>query len=333
MTLDTVPLGRTGMAITRTGLGCWAMGGGGWAWGWGAQDDAVSVATIQHAVDLGVNWIDTAAEYGLGHAEEVVGRALRDIPEGSRPFVFTKGGLVWDPADRRAPTRGVAAAASLRRECDASLRRLGVERIDLYQLHWPPDDGTPMEEYWGTLLDLRASGKVRAVGLSNFDAPTLEAAEKLGHVETLQPPFSAIDRRAGADVIPWCGEHGTGVIVYSPMQSGLLTGEFSASRVASLPADDWRRASPDFTSGLPANLALSGALQPVADRYGVTRAAIAVAWTLAFPAVTGAIVGARRPSQVDDWIRAASLELTESDLAEIAAAIRATGAGRPASIA
>lgn len=327
MGLPTAALGRTGMEITRVGLGCWAIGGGGWAYGWGAQDDELSVATIQHAVGLGVNWIDTAAEYGLGHAEEVVGRALRTLPASERPYVFTKCGLVWDPSDRSAPTRAVASAASLRRECEDSLRRLGVERIDLYQLHWPPGDGTGVDEYWGTLLELRDSGKVRAIGLSNFDVDGLSAAAALGRVDSLQPPFSAIDRRAAASVIPWCLAHGTGVIVYSPMQSGLLTGAFSASRVAALPDDDWRRSAPDFTSRLSANLALADALEPVAARHGVSRPAAAVAWTLSVPGVTGAIVGARRPGQVDDWIAAASLSLTDGDLTEIAGAIRLTGAG------
>jgi aryl-alcohol dehydrogenase-like predicted oxidoreductase len=327
MGLPVAALGRTGMEITRVGIGCWAIGGGGWAYGWGAQDDDSSVATIQHAVELGVNWIDTAAEYGLGHAESVVGRALRALPAGERPYVFTKCGLAWDPSDRRAPSRAVASAASLRRECDDSLRRLGVEQIDLYQLHWPPEDGTPVDEYWGTLLSLRSSGKVRAIGLSNFDVAGLSVASSLGRVDTLQPPLSLIDRRAASSVIPWCLAEDVGVIVYSPMQSGLLTGAFSASRVASLPDDDWRRSSPDFTERLPANLALSSALEPVASRHGVSRSAVAVAWTLSVPGVTGAIVGARRPSQVDDWIAAGSLSLTPEDLAEIAAAVRSSGAG------
>ncbi len=222
--LPTVSLGSTGLSITRTGFGAWAIGGGGWHFGWGAQDDADSIAAIRHAVECGINWIDTAAAYGLGHSEEVVARALRDIPRSERPYVFTKCGLVWDERDRAAPPRRVGNPASLRREVDASLRRLGVERIDLYQMHWPPDDGTPLADYWGTLLALKAEGKIRAAGLSNHDVRLLEQAERIGHVDTLQPHFSAIARGVAAAELPWCGAHGTGVIVYSPMHSGLLTG-------------------------------------------------------------------------------------------------------------
>jgi aryl-alcohol dehydrogenase-like predicted oxidoreductase len=326
VTLPTQPLGTTGMEITRVGFGAWAIGGSGWKFGWGAQDDAESVAAIRHAVEQGVNWIDTAAVYGLGHSEEVVAQALKDIPEGDRPYVFTKCGLVWDPADRGAPPQRVGAADSIRREVEDSLRRLGVERIDLYQMHWPAEDGAPLDEYWQTLLELRAEGKVRAVGLSNHDVGRLEAAEKLGHVDTLQPPFSAIHRSAAAE-IGWCADHGTGVIVYSPMQSGLLTGAFSRERVANLPEDDWRKRHPDFTTGLDANLALADALAAVAERRGVPTASVAVAWTLAWRGVTGAIVGARRPDQIDGWLPAASLELTSDELDEIAAAIESTGAG------
>ena len=326
--LPTRPLGTTGMHITRVGFGAWAIGGPGWAFAWGPQDDAESIAAIRHAVEQGINWIDTAAAYGLGHSEEVVARALRGIPEPDRPYVFTKGGLVWDEADRTAPPRRVGAPASLRREVEASLRRLGVERIDLYQMHWPAEDGTPLEAYWQVFLDLKAEGKVRAVGLSNHGVKQLEAAERLGHVDSLQPPFSAIRRDAAAGELGWCAQHGTGVIVYSPMQSGLLTGTFSEERAARLPADDWRSRSPDFTGdGLRRNLALADALRPVAERHGVSVAAVAVAWTLAWPQVTGAIVGARRPEQVDGWLPAATLELTGDDLDEIAAAIERTGAG------
>jgi aryl-alcohol dehydrogenase-like predicted oxidoreductase len=217
--------------------------------------------------------------------------------------------------------------AIVRREADASLRRLRVDSIDLYQVHWPPRDyDTPLEEYWLVMAELRASGKVRAIGLSNHGAEQLENAEKIAHVDALQPPFSAIDRRAAAE-IAWADAHATGVIVYSPMQSGLLTGAFSADRVAALPANDWRRTHPNFTTGLDANLALVDALVPVAERHGVSVAAIAVAWTLAWPGVTGAIVGARRPGQVEGWLPAATLRLTEADLGEIADAINSTGAG------
>ena len=327
-TLPMAPLGTTGMRITRVGFGAWAIGGGGWTFAWGNQDDAASIAAIRHAVEHGINWIDTAAVYGLGHSEEIVARALRDIPRDDRPYVFTKAGLVWDERDRAAPPRRVGDPLSLRREVEASLRRLGVERIDLYQMHWPAEDGTALEDYWGTLLQLKGEGKVRAVGLSNHNVAQLDAAERLGHVDSLQPPFSAIHREVAAAEIPWCAAHGTGVIVYSPMQSGLLTGAFSVERATRLGADDWRSRSPDFTGlGLRRNVALADALRPIAERHRATVASVAVAWTLAWPGVTGAIVGARSPAQVDGWIGAASLELTGTDLDDIAAAIRRTGAG------
>ncbi|MFB9833203.1 aldo/keto reductase [Actinoallomurus acaciae] len=324
MALPTKQLGTTDMRITRVGFGAWAIGGGDWAFAWGPQEDAQSVAAIRYAVEQGVNWIDTAAVYGLGHSEEVVAQALKDIPEADRPYVFTKCGLVWDPADRRKPAR--RTGAEIRREVEDSLRRLGVERIDLYQMHRPAEDGTPLEGYWQTLLDLKEQGKIRAAALSNHDLNQLEAAEKVGHVDSLQPPFSAIHRSAAAE-IGWCEAHGTGVIVYSPMQAGLLTGAFSRERVERLPEDDWRRHSPDFTTNLDTNLALADALVPVAKRHQVQPAAVAVAWTLAWSGVTGAIVGARRPDQVDGWLAAADLELTQADLNEIAAAIEETGAG------
>src|SRR5881296_2065377 len=259
-TLPTAPLGTTGMRITRVGFGAWAIGGGGWTFAWGNQDDADSIAAIRHAVERGINWIDTAAVYGLGHSEEIVARALRDIPADDRPFVFTKAGLVWDERDRSAAPRRVGDPLSIRREVEASLRRLDVERIDLYQMHWPAEDGTPLEDYWGTLLQLKEEGKVRAVGLSNHAAAQLNQAERLGHVDTLQPPFSAIRREVAAVELLWCAAHRTGVIVYSPMQSGLLTGAFSLERAAQLGADDWRSRSPDFTGrGLHRNLALADA--------------------------------------------------------------------------
>jgi aryl-alcohol dehydrogenase-like predicted oxidoreductase len=321
--LPVAAFGRTDMEITRVGFGAWAVGGprrGDWAFGWGAQDDDESVAAIHHAIDSGVNWIDTAAIYGLGHSEEVVGRALRERSPEDRPYVFTKGGLVWDDADHSKPSRRVGDPASIRRGVDASLRRLGVERIDLYQLHWPAEDGTPVEEYWQTFLELKESGKVRAVGLSNHSVPQLQAAEELGHVDSLQPKFSAIASQSGEDVIPWCAEHGTAVIVYSPMGSGILTGAFDAARVAALPADDWRKRSEDYTTNLDRNLAIGAALAKVGERHGVPQAAAAVAWTLGFRGVTGAIVGARRPDQIDGWLPAAWTQLTAEDYAEVAAA-------------
>jgi aryl-alcohol dehydrogenase-like predicted oxidoreductase len=326
--LPTTQLGWTGMHLTRVGFGAWAIGGGGWAYAWGDQDDAASITAIRHAVESGINWIDTAAVYGLGHSEEVVAAALAGLPEADRPFVFTKGGLVWDPADRSAAPRRVGAPASLRAEVEASLRRLRVERIDLYQMHWPAEDGTPVEEYWQVFADLKREGKIRAAGLSNHDLRQLEAAESIANVDAIQPQFNLIHRAAAADVLPWAREHEAGVIVYSPMASGLLTGAFTAERAARLEPGDWRAGHPDFTGpALAANLALAEGLRPVAERHGLTPAAVAVAWTLAFPRVTGAIVGARSPGQVDGWLPAASLELKEDDLTDIAAAIRATGAG------
>ena len=326
--LPTTRLGRTGMLLTRVGFGAWAIGGGDWAFAWGNQDDAASIAAIRHAVESGVNWIDTAAVYGLGHSEEVVAAALADLPAADRPYVFTKGGLVWDAADRSAAPRRVGAPASVRAEVEASLRRLRVDRIDLYQMHWPAQDGTPVEAYWQVFTDLKREGKIRAAGLSNHNVFQLEEAEEVGAVDAIQPPFSLIHRDAADDVLLWAREHEAGAIVYSPMASGLLTGSFTAERAARLQPGDWRAGHPDFTEpALSANLALADALRPVAERHGATPAAVAVAWTLAFPGVTGAIVGARSPEQVDGWLPAATVELKDDDLADIAAAVRATGAG------
>src|SRR2546428_11565366 len=288
-TLPTAPLGTTGMRITRVGFGAWAIGGGGWTFAWGNQDDAASIAAIRHAVERGINWIATAAVYGLGHSEAIVGRALRGIPLDDRPYAFTKARLVWDERDRAATPRRIGDPLSLRREVEASLRRLDVERIDSYQIHWPAEDGTALEDYWGTLLQLKEEGKVRAVGLSNHNVAQLDAAERLGHVDTLQPPFSAIRREVAAAELPWCAAHRTGVIVYSPMQSGLLTGAFSLERAAALGADDCRYRSPDFTVlGLRRNVALADALRPIAERHGVTVAAVAGGSALAPPGVAGA---------------------------------------------
>jgi aryl-alcohol dehydrogenase-like predicted oxidoreductase len=328
MALNTRRLGTTDLEITTVGFGAWAIGGGGWAYGWGPQGDAGSIAAIRHAVARGVNWIDTAAIYGLGHSEEIVGRALREIPVSERPFVFTKCGMI---PDRKRPYEEPARdlrPESIRREVEASLRRLGVERIDLYQFHWPDGIGTPIEDSWREMQRLIAEGKVRAAGVSNFDVSLLDRAEAVGHVDSLQPPFSLVRRGAAADVIPWAEAHGTGVIVYSPMQSGLLTDTFSLKRLAAMADDDWRRRSPEFTEpNLSRNLALRDALRPVAERYGVSVSAVAVAWTLAWPGVTGAIVGARSREQVDGWVAAGTFDLDASDLAQIAEAIRRTAAG------
>jgi len=316
------------MHITRVGFGAWAIGGPDWAVGWGRQDDRESIAAIRHAIDRGINWIDTAAVYGLGHSEDVVRRALAEVPADERPYVFTKCGLVWSEYDRKAPPLKVGSPASIRREVEASIKRLGVERIDLYQMHWPAEDASSLQDYWQALLDLKAEGKVRAVGLSNHNAAQLESAEKLGHVDTLQPPFSAIRRSVAAAELPWCDAHQTGVIVYSPMQSGLLSGRFTVARAQALPKDDWRSRNAEYSGEkLASNLKLADGFRPIADRHHTTVAAVAVAWTLAWPGVTGAIVGARSPDQVDGWVEAASIDLTTADLAEIATVIESTGAG------
>jgi aryl-alcohol dehydrogenase-like predicted oxidoreductase len=326
--LPTRPLGTSGLDITTVGFGAWAAGGGAWAFGWGPQDDDESLDAMRRALALGVNWIDTAAVYGLGHSEEVVGRLLHDLPAAERPYVFTKCGLVWDERNRMAPPAQTLAPDSIRQEVEASLRRLGVERIDLYQFHWPDAVGTPVEDSWTAMARLVDEGKVRAIGVSNFDVALLERCERIRHVDSLQPPFSLIRREAAAAEIPWCAEHGAGVIAYSPMQSGLLTDRFDAARVAGFADNDWRRRSAEFRPPrLERNLALRDALRPVARRHGTTASAVAVAWTLAWPGVSGAIVGARSARQVEGWIGAASLELTTEDLGEIAAAIETTGAG------
>jgi aryl-alcohol dehydrogenase-like predicted oxidoreductase len=326
--LPTRQLGRTGMQITTLGFGSWAVGGGGWAFGWGPQDDRQSLATIRRALELGVNWIDTAAVYGLGHSETIVGQLLRELPADRRPFIFTKCGLVWDENDRMASPRRILTPASIRRECDASLQRLGVERIDLYQFHWPDETGTPVEDSWAAMAELVREGKIRAAGVSNFDVDLLARCETIRHVASLQPHFSMIAREAADQLIPWCASRKTGVICYSPMESGLLTETFSAERVRSLPADDWRRQSPQFQSPqLEKNLALRDALRRIAKRHARTTSAVAIAWVLSWPGVTGAIVGARSPEQVDGWIGAASLTLAADDLDEISAEMRRTGAG------
>ncbi len=327
-TLPTRRLGSTELRLTPVGFGAWAIGGGGWAFGWGPQDDAQSIASIRHAVDRGVNWIDTAAVYGLGHSEEVVRQALEDIAANDRPYIFTKCGMVWDERRPDAPPRQVLEPGSIRRECEASLRRLGVEQIDLYQFHWPDQSGTRIEDSWEAMVRLLEEGKVRAAGVSNFDVPLLERCEAIRHVDSLQPPLSLIRRQAAEAEIPWCAAHKTGIIGYSPLQSGLLTDRFSEERVETMAEDDWRRRSPEFKPPrLGRNLALRDSLRPVAQRHATTVGAVAIAWTLSWPGVTGAIVGARSPEQVDGWIGAATLELTREDLDEIARAVGSSSAG------
>ncbi|MDP9203163.1 MAG: aldo/keto reductase [Gemmatimonadota bacterium] len=326
--LPTRQLGTTGMNITRVGFGAWATGGGGWSFGWGPQDDNESIAAINRAVERGVNWVDTAPIYGLGHSEEVVRRALKWQAPADRPFVFSKCGLVFDPSDRFKEPVHSLHPDSIRKECEASLRRLGVERIDLYQFHRPDETGVPIETSWRTMVQLVEEGKVRAIGVSNFDVSLLKKCEAIRHVDSSQPPFSLIKRDAAASEIPLCRVHATGVICYSPMQAGILTDTFSAERVKKMAPDDWRSRSANFqTPQLERNLALRNALIPIARRHNTTVSSVAIAWTLAWPGVTGAIVGARSAEQVDGWVDAATLTLGAADIDEIALAIKRTGAG------
>jgi aryl-alcohol dehydrogenase-like predicted oxidoreductase len=328
MTLPRRTLGSSDLSITTVGFGAWAAGGGDWSFGWGPQDDAESLAAMRRALELGVNWIDTAAVYGLGHSEEVVGRLLKETPANRRPLVFTKGGMVWDPANRMAPPAQTLRPDSVRHECESSLERLGVERIDLYQFHWPDRTGVAVEDSWAEMGRLIDEGKVRCGGVSNFSTGLLDRCEAVRHVDSLQPPFSMIRRDAAGDVIPWCAAHRTGVIVYSPMQAGILTDSFSPDRVARLAPGDWRRNSPNFQSpALERNLALRDGLAAIARRHGTTVSAMAIAWVLAWPGVTGAIVGARSAGQVDGWIGGATLGLSAGDLEEIGILVAQTGAG------
>jgi len=325
MAIATLKLGSQGPEITRLGLGAWAIGGE-WDFGWGPQDDAESIRTIHAAVEAGVNWVDTAAAYGLGHGEEVVGRAVRELPESERPYVFTKNAMVWEEGERTA--KRVWAPDSLKRDCDASLRRLGVERIDLLQIHWPGEDGASAEEAWGSMAELQDAGKVRWIGVSNFDVDLLERCEAIRHVDSLQPPLSLVKRDAAGDVTPWAAAHGTGVIVYSPMQSGLLSGRFSRERVESLAPTDHRRRRPDFTEPqFGRNLAMAERLGELAGRLGCSLAELSIAWTLHAPGVTAAIVGARRPDQIEGWIGASAVTLDDGALDEIARIVEETGAG------
>jgi len=283
---------------------------------------------MRRAIELGINWIDTAAVYGLGHSEQVVGGFLRSLPRSQWPFIFTKCGQIWDERNPMQDTQRVLRPESIRRECEASLRRLGIERIDLYQFHWPDETGTPIEDSWGEMLRLIEEGKVRLGGASNFDIDLLNRCAAIRHVDSMQPPFSLIHRDAAAREVPWCEAHKTGVICYSPMQSGLLTDRFSALRVAGMAKDDWRRRSAEFNSpNLERNLALRDALRPIAYRHGTSVSSVAIAWVLSWPGVTAAIVGARGPEQVEGWIDAANLELTPDDLVEIATAIDRSHAG------
>jgi aryl-alcohol dehydrogenase-like predicted oxidoreductase len=310
--LTTTELGQTGLDITRVGLGAWAIGGGGWEFGWGPQDDDESIATIHHALEHGINWIDTAAAYGFGRSEQIVGRALQGIAD--RPYVFTKCSLL------EGPDRTVAHSLkrdSILREAEASLARLGVDAIDLYQIHWPKP-AAEIEEGWAALAELKAQGLVRHIGVSNFDADQLRQIQQLAPVETLQPQYSLIERHVEQEILPFAERARIGVIVYSPMGSGMLSGAMTRERVERLPEDDWRKHDERFNEPrLSRNLELVARLTAVAERHGSTPGAVAVAWTLRNPAVDGAIVGFRRPEQVDPLLAAANLELTDEDIAEI----------------
>jgi aryl-alcohol dehydrogenase-like predicted oxidoreductase len=310
--IKTAELGTTGLEITRVGFGAWALGGAGYDWGWGAQDDDDSIAAIHHALELGVNWIDTAAQYGFGHSEEVVGRAIAGLAE--RPYVFTKGGQPEGPG--RTTVHNLKRD-SLRREIHASLSRLGLDAVDLYQIHWPiPEED--VEEGWSAMAELREEGLVRHIGVSNFDVEQLRQIQQIAPVETLQPPYSLVDRHVEDEILPFAEREAVGVIVYSPMGSGLLTGGMTRDRIAGLAEDDWRKHSERFQEPqLSQHLALVERLRTVADRHDTTPGAVAVAWTLRNPAVDGAIVGFRRPVQVDPILAAAGLELTDEDVDEI----------------
>jgi aryl-alcohol dehydrogenase-like predicted oxidoreductase len=309
--MKTKRLGNSDLYITPVGFGAWAIGGSGWEFGWGNQDDKDSVAAIHRALELGVNWIDTAAVYGMGHSEEVVASAISSW-SGPRPYVFTKCGLL---ADEQGYVHRNLRANSIRRECENSLRRLKVDRIDLYQIHWPSED---LEEGWGEMARLQKEGKVRWIGVSNFDASQLRRAERIAPVTSLQPPYSLVRREIEPDILPYCQSHGIGVIVYSPMQSGLLTGAMTRERVAKLPDSDWRNRDPEFREPkLSKNLALVERLRKVGQKYGVPPGQVAVAWVLRSPAVTAAIVGARSSQQVEQNVGAADLHLSDEDVAEI----------------
>jgi aryl-alcohol dehydrogenase-like predicted oxidoreductase len=311
-TIPTSPLGQTGLEITRVGLGAWAIGGGGWEFGWGPQQDDESIDAIHRALELGVNWIDTAAAYGFGRSERVVGRALAGLQQ--RPLVFTKASLLDGPDHTVVHS---LKRDSIRREAEGSLNRLGIEAIDLYQIHWPiPVED--IEEGWSALAELHAEGLVRHIGVSNFSVAQLRQIEGIAPVETLQPPYSLINRDAEPALLPYAFERGMGVIVYSPMASGLLSGAMTRERLATMPDDDWRRRDERFREPqLSKHLALVDRLRAVGERHEATPGQVAIAWTLRNPAVTAAIVGMRRPDQVLDAVEAAGLELSDDEVQAI----------------
>jgi aryl-alcohol dehydrogenase-like predicted oxidoreductase len=311
--MQTRKLGYSDLHLTTVGLGTWAIGGGGWVFGWGPQDDNDSIAAIRRALDLGINWIDTAAVYGLGHSEEIVGQAIAGRRD--EVIIATKCGRVWDESS--TTPYGRLKAESVRREVEASLRRLNVEVIDLYQIHWPNPD-QDIEDAWGVIADLIREGKVRYGGVSNFSVEQLKRVQTIHPVASLQPPYSMLRRGTEEDLLPYCATNDIGVVVYSPMQAGLLTGKFTKERVASLPDEDWRKQSSHFQEPeLSANLSLVEKLRPIAERNGRTVAQLAVAWVLRRPEVTAAIVGARRPSQIEETAPAGGWTLSVEDIAEI----------------
>jgi aryl-alcohol dehydrogenase-like predicted oxidoreductase len=306
-------LSNSDLAITPIGFGAWAVGGS-WQFGWGEQSDSDSIAAIHRALELGVNWIDTAAVYGLGHSEEVIAKAL-SAWTGERPYVFTKCGMVWN---EKGEVGYSLRAESVRRECEASLRRLRVGLIDLYQMHWPADDFGETAEGWATMAELKKEGKARWIGVSNFSLEELKKAHAIAPVTSLQPPYSLIRRDAEKDLLPLCERENIGVIVYSPMGSGLLTGAMRRERAANLPADDWRRGNPEFQEPkLSQNLALVERLRAIGARHGKSPGEVAIAWTMRNPAVTGAIVGARHAKQVDGIVGGATFPFTPQEIAEI----------------
>jgi aryl-alcohol dehydrogenase-like predicted oxidoreductase len=311
--MPTRQLGNTDLQITPLGVGAWAMGGGGWQFGWGPQDDADSIAAIHAALDRGINWIDTAAVYGLGHSETVVARALKG--RSKRPYVFTKCGLVWN--EQREISRTLKRE-SIRRECEQSLKRLEVDAIDLYQIHWPDPD-SEVEEGWSTLAELRKEGKVRWIGVSNFNVSQLARAQDIAPVASLQPPYSILSPQVEPEQLPYCGKNHIGVIVYSPMKSGMLTGSMTRERIAQMPDDDFRKRTLNFQEPLlTKNLALVERLRAIGSRHGRTPGEVALAWTLRRSEVTGAIVGMRSAKQVDGVIGAMEFRLSDAEIAEVA---------------